>query len=129
MEPYDSSVIECFIWDLQETWWRSTEETSISTTDTSICVSFETCLRFRGEVLIGGRCYVLLRHCHDVSIRRHGHVPLIHTRSTETSLDVSFETYLRRRGSYRKTSLRSRHDVLLLSGVIATEPKTVFLFT
>ena len=39
-------------------------------------VSFETCLRRRGDVLMGRRCYVLLRRRLDVSIRRRGDVPL-----------------------------------------------------
>ena len=39
-------------------------------------VSFETCLRRRGDVLIRRRCYVLLRRRHDVSIRCCGDVPL-----------------------------------------------------
>ena len=38
-------------------------------------VSFETCLRRRGDVLMGRRCYVLLRRHHDVPIRRRGDVP------------------------------------------------------
>ena len=39
-------------------------------------VSFETCLRRRGDVLMGRRCYVLLRRGHDVPIRRRGDVSL-----------------------------------------------------
>ena len=31
---------------------------------------------FRGDVLIGHRCYVLFRRRHDVPIRRRGDVPL-----------------------------------------------------
>ena len=64
---------------------------------------------------MGRRCYVLLRRCHDVPIRRRGDVPLrrlgdvlptghwlFHLRG---SWDVT--------GTYRETSLRLRHDVLL----------------
>ena len=39
-------------------------------------VSFETCLRRRGDALIGHHCYVLLRRRHDVPIRCRGDVPL-----------------------------------------------------
>ena len=39
-------------------------------------VSFETCLRRCGDVLIGRRCYVLFRRRHDVPTRRRGAVIL-----------------------------------------------------
>ena len=42
----------------------------------SLGVSFETCLRRRGDVLTRCRCYVLSRRRHDVPIRRRGDVPL-----------------------------------------------------
>ena len=41
-------------------------------------VSFETCLRRRGDVLIGRHCDVLLRGSHGVPIRRLGDVPRRH---------------------------------------------------
>ena len=44
--------------------------------ETSLGVSFKTCLKGCGDALIGRRSYVLLRRHHDVSIRRHGHIPL-----------------------------------------------------
>ena len=55
------------------------------TTETSLGVSFETCLRGRGGALIGRRCYIVLRRHDDVSIRRHGDISLRR---------FSFETYL-----------------------------------
>ena len=39
-------------------------------------VSFETCLRRRGDVMMGRRCYVLLRRRYDVPIRRRRDAPL-----------------------------------------------------
>ena len=84
METYHSDVIECFIWDLQETSQRCTNGTSRirttkmswwRTTVTSLGVSFETCLRRRRDALIGRRCCVFLRRCH-FPIRCHGDVPL-----------------------------------------------------
>ena len=49
-------------------WWRTTE--------TSLGVSFETCLRRCGDIQMGHRCYVLLRRRHDVPIRHLGDVLL-----------------------------------------------------
>ena len=56
---------------------------------------------------MGRRCYVLLRRCHDVTIRCRGNVPprrrwVFHLRRT---CDVA--------GKYRETSLRRRYEVLL----------------
>ena len=42
----------------------------------SLGVSFETCLKRHGDILMGSRCYVLLRCRHDVLIRHHEYVPL-----------------------------------------------------
>ena len=39
-------------------------------------VSFKTCLRRRGDVMMGRHCYVLLRRRDDVPIRRRGDAPL-----------------------------------------------------
>ena len=39
-------------------------------------VLFETCLRLRGDVLMGRRHYVPIRHHHDIPIRRREDVPL-----------------------------------------------------
>ena len=38
-------------------------------------VSFKTCLRRRGNVMMGRRCYVLLRRRYDVPIRCRGDAP------------------------------------------------------
>ena len=95
-------------------------ETSwIRTTETSLGVSFETFLRRRGDVMIGCRCYVLLRRRYNVPIRRGGDVSLrrlggvpsrrcwvFHVRRT---CDIS--------GTYRETSLRRCHDVLMSGGM------------
>ena len=81
-------------------------------------VSFETCLRRHGDVLMGRRCYVLLRRRHDVPIRRRGDVPLRRLGDVPTRRRWVF--HLGRTcdvaGTYRKTSLRGRYDVLLPGG-------------
>ena len=46
------------------------------TTETSLGVSFKTCLRRRGDVMMRRRCYVLLRRHYDVLIRRRGDASL-----------------------------------------------------
>ena len=46
------------------------------TTETSLDVSFKTCLRRRGDVMMRRRCYVLLRRHYDVLIRRRGDASL-----------------------------------------------------
>ena len=83
-------------------------------------VSFETFLRRRGDVLIGRRCYILLRRHHDVPRRRRGDVPL--TRLGDVPPRRRWMFYLRPTcnvsGTYRQTSLRCRHDVLLPGGNI-----------
>ena len=109
METYHSDVIECFIWDLQETSQRRTNGTSrIRTIETWLGVSFETCLRRRGDALMGHRCYVLLRRRHDVPIRCRGDVPLRHLGDVPQRRCWVF--HLRRKcyvaGTYRETSLR-----------------------
>ena len=83
-------------------------------------VSFETWLRRRVDVLMGRRHYVPMRrhrnipirHRQDVPLRRLGDVPLrrrwvLHLRRT---CDVA--------GTYKETSLRRRHDVLLPGGYL-----------
>ena len=42
----------------------------------SLSVSFQTCLRRRGDILMGRRYYVLFRRRHDAPIRRRRDVPL-----------------------------------------------------
>ena len=117
METYPSDVIECFIWDLQETSQRCTNGTSKirttetswwSTTETSLGFSFETCLRRRRDALMGRRCYVLLRRCHDFPIRCRGDVLLRRLWDVPPRRRCVF--YLRHTcnilGTYRETSLR-----------------------
>ena len=70
-------------------------------------VSFETCLRRRGEVTVGRR-YVLLRCRYDVPIRRRRDAPL--RRPGDVPLRRRWEFHLIRTcdvtGTYRETSLR-----------------------
>ena len=82
---YHSNVIGCFMRELQETsqrhsngtsWIRIRESFCWPTTETSLGVSFETCLRRHGDVLMGRRYHVLLRCRHDAPIRPCGDVPL-----------------------------------------------------
>ena len=83
-------------------------------------VSFETCLRRRGDVTMGCHCFVFLRRRYDVPIRRRrdaslgrlGDVPsrrrwVFHLRRT---CDIA--------GMYRETSLQRRHNVLMPSGLV-----------
>ena len=135
MEAYHSDVIECFIWDLQETSYRRTNGTSRiritetswwRTTETSLGVSFETCLRRWGDALMGRRCYFLLRRRHDVSIRCCRDVPL--RRLGDVPRRCRWVFHLRRNcdvtGTYRETSSRRRYYVLLPGGYIL---KTYFV--
>ena len=73
-------------------------------------VSFETCLRRRGDVLMGRHHDIPIRRREDVPLRRLGDVPLrrrwvFHLRCT---CDVT--------GTYREMSLRRLHDVLMPGG-------------
>ena len=81
-------------------------------------VSFETCLTRREDVMVGRRCYVLLRHRYDVPIRRRRDAPL--RRLGEVPSRRRWVFHLRRTchvaGTYRETSLRRRHDVLMPGG-------------
>ena len=64
---------------------------------------------------MGRRCYVLLRRCYDVATRRCGDVPLRRLGDVPSrrrwvfhlgyTCDVA--------GTYRETSLRRRHNVLM----------------
>ena len=94
---YHWEVVGCFIWDLFETSWRRT---------------------------VGRRCYVLLRRCHDVPIRRRGDVLLRRLGDVPTRRRWVF--HLGRTcdvtGTYRETSLRRRHDVLLLGRLSVAVP-------
>ena len=81
-------------------------------------VSFETCLRRRGDVLMGRRHYVPMGRHHDIPIRRREDVPL--RRLGDVPLRRHWVFHLRRTcdvtGTYRETSLRRRYDVLLPGG-------------
>ena len=100
-------------------WIRTTEMSWWRTTEMSLGVSFETCLRRRGDALLGPRCYAILRSCHDVPIRHRGDVPL--RRLGDVPPRSCWVFHLRRTckvaGTYRETSLRRRHDVLLPGGL------------
>ena len=84
----------------------------------SLCVLFETCLRRRGEVLMGRCCYALLRRRHDVPIICHGDVPL--RRLGDVPRRRHWVFHLRRTcdaaGTYREMSLRCQYEVLLSDG-------------
>ena len=84
-------------------------------------VSFKTCLRRRGDVMMGRRCYVLLRRHYDVPIRRRGDAPL--RRLGDVPSRRCWVFHLRRTcgvtGTYRETSLRRRHVVLMPDGLLA----------
>ena len=64
---------------------------------------------------MGRRCYVLLRCRYDVPTRRRGEVPL--RRLGDVPSRPRWVVYLGRTfdvvGTYRETSLRRRHDVLM----------------
>ena len=84
----------------------------------SLGVSFETCLRQRGNVLMGRICYDLLRRRYDVPKRRGGDVPLRRLGDVPSRRRLVF--HLGRTcnvtGTYREKSLRRRHNVLMLDG-------------
>ena len=128
METYHSDVIVCFIWEFQETSYRSANGTSWTlrcitetswwrTAETSLGASFETCFRRCGNVLMGRRHNVLLRRRHDI-IMRHGDVPL--RRLGDAPVRRRWAFHLRHNcdvaGTYRETSLRRHQDVLLPGG-------------
>ena len=83
-------------------------------------VSFETCLRRRGDVMMGRCCNVLLRRRYDVPIRRRGDAPL--RRLGDVPSRRRWVFHLRRTcdiaGTYRETSLQRRHNVLMPSGLV-----------
>ena len=70
--------------------------------------------------MIGHRCYVILRRCYDVPIRRRGDTPLRRLRDIPSRRRWVF--HLRRTcgvtGTYRETSGRRRHDVLMPGGIV-----------
>ena len=104
MEAYRSDFIGCFIWELQETsqrhtngisWIHTTETSWWGTTETSFGVSFETYLRWHGDVPMGRPLTTSSRHTNKTSRRRTTETSW--RLSTETLWGVSFETYLWRR--------------------------------
>ena len=84
----------------------------------SLGVSFETCLRRRGDVIMGHRCYVFLRRRYDVPGKCRRDVPLRCLGGAPQRRRWLFR--LRRTcdiaGTYREMSLRCRYEVLLLVG-------------
>ena len=86
-------------------------------------VSFETCLRRRGDVLMGRLFYVLLRRHYDVPIRCRGDVPL--TRLGDVPSRRRWVLHLGHTcdvtGTYRETSLRRRQEVLMPGGAMHSE--------
>ena len=68
--------------------------------------------------MMGRRCYVLLRRRYDVPIRRRRDTPLRRLGGVPTRR--RWVLHLRRTcdvaGTYRETSLRRRHDVLMPGG-------------
>ena len=70
--------------------------------------------------MMGRRCYVLLRRRYDVPIRRRGDVPL--RRLGDVASRRRWVFHLSRNcdvaGTYRETSLRHRHDVLMPGGAL-----------
>ena len=99
-------------------WIRTTETSWWCTTETSLGVSFETYLRRRGDVLMGRRYYVPLRRRHDIPIRPCEDVPLRRFGNVQLRRRWVFHligTWDVAR-TYRETSLRRRHGVLLPGG-------------
>ena len=86
-------------------------------------------LRRRGDVLIG-RCYVLLRHCGDVPIWCCGDVPLRCLGDVPSRLRCGYQ--LKRNcdfaGTYRETTLRRRHNLLLPVGFSLLSIEEIKLF-
>ena len=81
-------------------WIRTTETPRWRTTEVSIVVSFETCLRRRGDVLMWRYCYVVSMFQWDTVETYHNETSL--RRSIETSLGVLFETFLWRRWDVKR---------------------------
>ena len=98
--------------DVVDTSWWSTNETSLG-------VSFETCLRRCEDVLMRRCRYVLLRSHHDVPIKCCGDISL--RRLDDVSSRRRWVFHLRCTcdiaGTYREMSLWRRHDVLLPVGL------------
>ena len=123
LRPFEMSL-----WRSNKTSWRRTTETSWRRyNETSLGVSFETCLRRCGDVIMGCRCYVLLRGRYDVPIRRGRDARL--RRLGDVPSKRRWVFHLRRTcnvtGTYRETSLWRRHDVLMPGGIAWFQLKNV----
>ena len=94
----------------------------------SFGVSFETYLRWHGDVPMGRRHYVPFRRPHDIPIRRREDVPL--RRLGDFPLRRCGVFHLRRAcdvtGTHQERSLRRCHDVLLSGGNLALILMTMF---
>ena len=77
-------------------------------------VSFETCLRRRGDVMTGRHCYVLLRRRYDVPIRRRRDAPL--RRLGDVPSRRCWVFHLRRTCDVAGRTERRRHDVFIPGG-------------
>ena len=119
METYHSDVIGCFIWEFQETSYRSANGTSWTlrritetswwrTAETPFGASFETCFRRCGNVLMGRHHNVLLRRRHDI-IMRHGDVPL--RRLGDAPVRRRWTFHLRHTATLLGRTERHRYDV------------------
>ena len=79
--------------------------------------------------MMGRCCYVLSRRRYDVPIRRRGDAPLRRLGDVPSRRRWMF--HLRRicdvTGTYRETSLRCRHDVLMPSGVVVLNKTPLIL--
>ena len=78
-------------------------------------VSFETKLRSRVDLLMGRRCYLLSRGCHNIPIRRRGDKALSRLDNVPLKCHWVFHfTHICNiTGTKRGTSLHRRHNVLL----------------
>ena len=67
---------------------------------------------------MGRCCYVFLRRCYDVPIRRRGDAPL--RRLGDVPSRCCWVFHMRRTcdvaGTYKETSLRRRHDIVMPGG-------------
>ena len=88
-------------------------------------------MRRCGDVMMGRRCYVLLKHYQDVPIRRRGNEPLRYSGDVPPRRCWMF--HLRRTcgvaGPYKKTLLWHHYNILLLGGTDRLfQPDSHFVF-
>ena len=79
-------------------------------------VSFDTYLRRRGDVPTGRHYYASLRRRYDIPIRRREDIPLGRLGDVPLRRVFHLQRTCNVAGTYRETSLRRRHDVLLPGG-------------